>query len=267
MLMTEETKTTLFYIVALAGLIISSVLFTGRIEPAVEALSPAPATPTSAKANATLTLPEIDQKACPIAAQKTAFYRIDPTVWADQRLVISGTVYASDFVTPIPDVMIEVWQAPESYSSFLPYFPAPPHYLFHAWARPDTAGHYQVTIFNSSLDDIFLLYYRVRYQNGCPLGVQLVLVNETTGLANSALTAALAKLGLAQGEPVGPLLQGPIDIVLPVPLPHLSLPSTEASRPAAGMTWSPSYYTDGTNLEAEKNQPELEFTKQMILTP
>jgi hypothetical protein len=252
-----------FYLLALAGLVIGSVVFTGRIEPPVEALPPAPTTPTFPKAGSTLTLPEADQKACPIAAQKTAFYRVETSRPVDQRLVISGVVYASDFVTPVPDVLIEVWQAPESYSSFPPYFPAPPHYLFRAWARTDAAGRYQATILKSSLDDIFPLYYRVRYQNRCPLGVQLVLVDEATGLANGALAAALAKLGLAQGEPAGPLLRGSIDIVLP----HLYTPLPEAARlvgtaPPQGMTWDPSYDAAVTNLEPERDRPELEVTKR-----
>jgi hypothetical protein len=69
----------------------------------------------------------------------------------------------------------------------------------------------------------------------------------------------MAKLGLAQGEPAGPLLRGPVDFVLPVPLPYLDASLPEASRPVAGapptkgMTWEPSSYADDTNLEAEQN--------------
>jgi hypothetical protein len=219
--MSEESKTTLLYILALAGLIISSVLFSGRIESPVEEPS-APVIPTITKINSTLSLPEVDQKACPVTIQKTALYRIDTSGLID-RLVISGTVYASDFMTPVSDVLIEIWQAPAEIS------PGPPealHYTFYGWSRTDAAGHYKTTVLRPGQGAILPLYYRVRYQNRCPLGQQLVLVDDEAGLANSALASALAKLGLEPGELAGPLLEGPVDIVLPVPLPNFdpSLP-------------------------------------------
>jgi hypothetical protein len=254
--MTEETKTTLFYILALAGLIISSVLFTGRIESPAEAPS-APVLPTITKINSTLSLPEVDQKACPGMTQKTAFYRLEPGRLVDHRLVISGAVYASDFMTPVPDVLIEVWQAPVE---TLP--PYPPETLLYAfsfrgWARTNAAGHYKVTILQPGPGNIPPLYYRVRYQNRCPLGLQLFLVNAELGLTDISLTSTLAKLGLAQGEPTGPLLQGSVDLVLPVPLPTLYPPLPEASRsvgvaPPKGMTWSQDYYAEDINLEAKR---------------
>lgn len=256
--MTEEAKTTLFYILVLAGLILSSILFTGRIESLVEERSAAPATPTLAKVNATLSLPEVDQKACLISSQKTAFYRVETSLLVNKSLVISGVVYASDFVTPIPDVLIEFWQA---------NFSTPPHYILHTWARTDATGHYQTTILKLGQGNILPLYYRVRYQNRCPLALQLLLVDKR-GLADPSLTSTLAKLGLAQGEPAGPLLQGPVDIVLPVSPPP---PSPEASGSAAGiypykdMTLGPSYYASDPNLETERGQTELELMKQIDL--
>jgi hypothetical protein len=236
--MAEESKTTLFYILALAGLIISSILFTGRIEPLAGELAAPASLPDSTplhppavgedegngnQAEAALSLPATDRKACPLTIQKTAFYMTDTSELVDNRLVISGTVYASDFITPMPKVLIEIWQAPAEIS------PGPPealHYTFYGWSRTDAAGHYKTTVLRPGQGAILPLYYRVRYQNRCPLGQQLVLVDDEAGLANSALASALAKLGLEPGELAGPLLEGPVDIVLPVPLPNFdpSLP-------------------------------------------
>ena len=54
------------------------------------------------------------------------------------------------------------------------------------------------------------------------------------------------ELGLANGSPAGPLLRGPVDIVLPVPAPPLNTPSATASELAAGAslkntTWESFY--------------------------
>jgi hypothetical protein len=166
--MTEETKTILFYLLTLAGLVVSSILFTGRIESPVEELSPAPMIPTFAKANSTLSLPETDREVCPITTQKTAFYRIDPSRLVDHRWVISGTIYASDFITPVPDVLIEIWQAP---AETLPPYPLEMllyTFSFRGLARTDAAGHYETTILMPEQRNSLPLYYRVRYQNRCP---------------------------------------------------------------------------------------------------
>ena len=222
--MTEEYKTTLFYMLALAGLFIGSILFTGRIEPLTEEQA-ALATPTVAKANSTFTLRETEWKVCTVTTQKRAFYVADTNQLVDQRLVISGTIYASDFITPLPDVLIEI--RPERQSGSFGSFSEPPDYLFQAWARTDASGHFEAAVLRPSHGTILPFYYRIRYQNGCPLGLQLFLVDEETGLTNSALPSTLAKLGLAQGEPASPLLRGPVDMALPVAPPP---PLPEASR-------------------------------------
>ena len=172
---------------------------------------------------------------------------IDTNRLIDHRLVISGTIYASDFRTPVPQVLIEVWQAPAE--SLTPNHPEALRYAFYGWARTDAAGHYKTTILMPGQGAILPLYYRVRYQNRCPLGQQLFLVDDEAGLADISLASTLAKLGLAQGEPAGPLLRGPVDIVLPVPLPDPYGPTQP--KVAAGMNLPITHY--GSSLSPSKN--------------
>jgi hypothetical protein len=122
--------------------------------------------------------------------QKTAFYRVDPSLLVNNSLVISGAVYASDFITPLPEVLIEFWQTQERHPAFPATFPeassyafpasfpAPPHYVFRVRARTDTVGHYQTTVLKPDHGNILTIYYRSPYQNRCLLALQLLLVDE-----------------------------------------------------------------------------------------
>jgi len=204
--MMEDGKTFLLYLFGLAGLITLSILFTGRIEPLEIESPPINPTPMIVVDQPTARPAQISQKACPTVSQKIMLYMPEMTI-KDQHQVISGTVYASDFVTPLPDIQIDMWQSNRE-GQASPYFP--PYHIFHERFPTDAAGHYEFTIQKSELYDIIQLHYRVRDQAHCPLTLQLLLVTEPN-LTNTLLT--LPPLG----KPAGPLLRGPIDIVLPVP--------------------------------------------------
>jgi len=200
--MMEDTRTLLFYLLSLAGLIIIAILFTGRIEP--------PETEPTVKPTARPA--EVAQEGCPTLSQ-IIFYVPDLTTMEDNRLLISGTVYASDFVTPLAGALIKVWPAiPEKQ-----YDPRLPPYLFRGQIRTDAAGHYQFTTLKPDHYDIIYFYYQVRYQNYCPLAMKLFVVVESAqgDVLQDSLT--FTELGLMPAEPAGPLLRGSVDLVLPIP--------------------------------------------------
>jgi len=225
--MIEDSKTLLFYLVGLAGLIAISILFTGRIEPPpVEPLPITTAFPTEMATSVRLT--EVAQEGCSAISEQIIFYVPDLTTLEDNRLLISGTVYASDFVTPLSGALIEVW--PNTYDS--PENPQYPPYLFRGQMHADAAGHYEFTTVKPGHHSQVYLYYQVRYQDDCQVGLKLFFVDDPAQGAAAfprmkqvpqapAPTSSLMlmKVGLAQVKPAGPLLRGPVDLVLPVPPP------------------------------------------------
>src|SRR5262245_40190357 len=139
--MREEPKTLLFYVVALTGLLISSILFTGCIgplplEPLTATPVPSPGTPAPARPT------EGTQAGCPpISEWNLVHIPVLASVEAN-HLLISGTVYASDFKTPLPGAVLEVLLLPQE-SQAEPH--SPPFKAFHAWFQTDGDGHYQAT--------------------------------------------------------------------------------------------------------------------------
>jgi hypothetical protein len=220
--MVEDSKSLSFYLFGLAGLILVSVVFTGRIEPPpVEPLPPIPTSPT-----ATPTLAEIAQKDCSTHSVRVIFYVPDLTPLEDNRLLISGTVYASDFVTPLPGALIEVWPGVDN----SPDRPEYPSYLFRDQILTDNAGHYEFSTLKPGRYGIAYFYYQVSYQDDCPVALKLFFVDDPAQTAAAfpemkrgphapvpTSSLMLMKVDLTQVEPVGPLLRGPVDIVLPVP--------------------------------------------------
>ena len=115
----EDSKTLLFYLLSFAGLIVVSIMFTGRIEqPEIEAQQPAIVLPTTTKVKSTTNALETDQELC-ASINQMAFYTPDLTHLEGNRLVISGTLYASDFVTPLSNTPIEVWLAAQEVNMIL----------------------------------------------------------------------------------------------------------------------------------------------------
>jgi hypothetical protein len=134
----------------------------------------------------------------------------------DHRLVISGVVYASDFATPLPGALIEVLLVAQE-SQYDPAYP--PYHVFHDWFQADAAGRYKATLPKPDDEGIIHLYYRTNYQDDCPLKLQLLVIDEATLSESRSIFPELRRFGLGQKAPAGPLLRGPIDVVLPVPSP------------------------------------------------
>lgn len=220
----EDSKTLLFYLFGLVGLITIAILFTGRIEPPpVEPLLPTPASPTSTPVPA-----EVTQEECSTHTEQVIFYVPDLTSMENNRLLISGTVYASDFLTPLPGALIKVWPATDGNPENSQY----PPYLFRGQILTDAVGHYEFTTLKPGHYGIVYLYYRVRYQDDCLIGLKLFFVDDPAQAIASfpqmkqvphapvpTSSPMLRKANLAQVELASPLLRGPIDLVLPVSPP------------------------------------------------
>jgi protocatechuate 3,4-dioxygenase beta subunit len=208
----EDTKTLLFYLVSIAGLIVVSILFTGQIEqPELEPSQPAPVTSTVTRLKSTAKPLESNQEVCS-STNQIAFYRPDTTHLEGNRLVISGTVYASDFVTPLPSAPIEVWLVAQE-TQYDPNYP--PYNAFHDWFQTDKAGHYEATTPKPGHSGIIYLHYRANDQDECPLTIQLFFVDDSTLGDTASVSSGLMK----QTEITSSVLQGPIDVVLSVPSP------------------------------------------------
>jgi len=210
----EDSKTLQFYVVGLAGLITLSILFTGRIEPPETEPLLTTRVPTTAAVKPMARPVQVSQKGCPIANHKIMLY-IPEMMTEDQRLVISGTVYAADLVTPLPGVLIEVSQtSPERQMN-----PRAPSSIFRDYNITDAVGHYDFTMVKPDRYNLIYLYYRARDLNYCPLTLQLFLVDEPA-LDDASTSLNFIKFDLSQVNASGPLLRGPVDIVLPVPPPE-----------------------------------------------
>jgi hypothetical protein len=213
----EDPKTLLFYLLSVAGLIAISILFTGQIEqPEIEPPQPVSVTSTLTKLKSTANLSETDQEVCS-STHQIAFYKPDLTHLEGNRLVISGTLYASDSVTPLANLPIEVWWAAQE-SQYDPRYL--PYNAFHDWFRTDEVGHYEATTPKPGHYELIHLYYRANDQDNCPLRMQLFFIDTPTLGDGAWVSGRLMKLGLKQKKLAGPILGGPIDVVLPVPPPE-----------------------------------------------
>jgi protocatechuate 3,4-dioxygenase beta subunit len=130
-----------------------------------------------------------------------------------ERLIISGTVYASDRVTPLPAVQIEVWQAD-----------ADGRYgRLRAQMQTDAEGRYQFTTVKPGHYKVDCrpmpahIHYRARYLDNEPLFLTL-FVEDDPYLTNLPVgPASLRPLATWAGAD-GPVLHTTFDIVLPVNL-------------------------------------------------
>jgi hypothetical protein len=209
----EDAKTLLFYLLSAAGLIVTSNLFSGQlVQPEVEPPQPAQMTSTVTQAKSLVNQPQAEQEPCPSTTQ-IAFYSPDSTHLEGNRVVISGTVYASDFVTPLPNAPIEVLL-------IVPYSYGVPHSAFHQGFHTDEAGRYKATIPKPDQYGLIYLHYRAHDQAECPLTMQLFFLANPTAGHSPRVSDRMMTLGLAQRDPPGLVLRGPVDIVLPVSAPR-----------------------------------------------
>lgn len=224
----EKQKGILFYLVGLVGLAAISIFFTGRIEIDVRDL------PT---ATPTITPTVLAQTECQTTPGGVAFGRLPdapftttlaPPDLPGERLVISGTVYASDCVTPLPNALIEVWQADANGQ----YDRSPP-FTLRAQMRTDNSGRYEFYTIRPGSYDTFNgtrpahIHYWVSYADNDPLATRLLFADDPY-LADSNLDPALLTTLTEEAGPAGPRLRGTFDIVLSVPPPTPSpTPSPE----------------------------------------
>jgi protocatechuate 3,4-dioxygenase beta subunit len=225
-MMREDPKTFLFYILGLVGLIISSILFTSRIEPLP--LEPLPSTPAKQTGTPTPSRStEIIQEGCSPSSERTLFYIPDPASLESSRILITGTVYASDLVTPLPGALLEVLLLPQE-TQYDPQYP--PYNAFHDWFQTDASGRYEATMPKPDNYGIIHLHYRANSQDNCPLKLRLLFL-DASAQGEASLSrmkrvpqgllppSSLTPMKMARVEPAGTKLGGPIDVVLPVPPP------------------------------------------------
>jgi hypothetical protein len=122
-----------------------------------------------------------------------------------KALIISGTVYASD-LTPLPGALVEIWQVDVGRVDY-PHLPL----IFGNNFHTDEAGHYELMTTKSIWSERSYLHYRVTYPDYCPLFIDLHLVLEPPSEPAEHIVAKV--------QITGPVLHGPVDIVLPVPSP------------------------------------------------
>jgi hypothetical protein len=139
---------------------------------------------------------------CQTMSQPRFFFYV-PTAKTGEDLTISGTVYASD-LTPLPGALVEIWQGDVSQVNH-PY----PPIFFGGRLRTDEAGHYELRTTKFTLSGTPYLHYRVTYQDYCLLEMYLHLLVEPPTKPDKHIVAYV--------QITGPVLQGPVDIVLPVP--------------------------------------------------
>ena len=229
----EGLKTLLFYLFGLAGLVGVTIFSTSQIE-RVEIRPLPPHTPTIALTpQSTAASPEIGQIGCALISERIAFGYLPDTATltslASDILTISGTVYASDFATPLPEVLIEVWRAtPESrYDRFPPF-------ILLKQVRTDAAGRYKfitakpdhiISPYSYRYGGEFLpiyFHYRLTYQGNCPTSVKLLSAETTAPKYDSSASTVPQTLLFKRVKPDDTLLQGPVDVALPVSPPTSS---------------------------------------------
>ena len=197
----RNPKTLFPYLFGLISLLISWGIAT-QGKPAEIALSPtALATTPAIPAGARWT-------GCrPISRPRSFFYIPSPTNETEDRVTITGTIYASDF-SPLPDAIIEISQP--NFDQVNSAYPPPARLLI----RTDEAGRYGFTVKKPPPSGGTYLHYEIIYQEGCPFLMHMHLMAELPSqpLKQSGFTRVI--------EATGPVLRGPVDIVMPVPPPN-----------------------------------------------
>lgn len=216
----KNLKTVLFYTLGLVGLVVSSTLFTGRVEVEIGELPPTatprrPPPPTATRRPACLTTPRgMTYGYLPNAPLTTT---LAPPALPGRPMVISGAVYAADCVTPLPDVLIEVWHADSNgvYHQTAPY-------ILRGQFRTDDKGRYQFSTIKPGYHKTrhmllpALIHYRLSYQGKRVLSTQLFFTGDPfltdywTVFPDTIIPLA------AQPGPAGPMWRGEFNLALPI---------------------------------------------------
>ena len=217
----KELKTILFYGFALGGLVVISVFFTGRVDVDIKPLpTDTPAVTDTPHVDAT----ELAETDCRLTVGGSSYgYEPDAPVTTTlappsepgQRLVLHGTVYASDCTTPLPGTLIEVWQNRANGG-----VEAGPRTLA-AQMRTDMAGRYEFTTIKppGSPSRPPHIHFRVTFPDGSESLNTVVFFERIT--RDPDLTVDSDNLvTLTRTGPVGESwLEGRFDLVLPLEPP------------------------------------------------
>ncbi len=196
-------KTSLPYLFGLISLAVSLAIVSQETGVEVKPLPLIPFPATSLPH--TRIVPEASNKVrCQTLSQPRYFFYISPiTDEAQPYLTITGTIYASD-LTPLSDAIVKVWQTdPEQMQN---PFSSP----IRLYIPTDEAGYYQFTALKPARSEQPYLHLQFVYKDHCPLSLYLHVITESQ--PKLAEQPAFAKVV----EVSGPVLQGPLDIVLPV---------------------------------------------------
>ena len=126
------------------------------------------------------------------------FFFYIPTLTSDvpQYLIISGTVYAP-YLSPLPDALVEInTQVNEPI-------------LFTVTRRTDENGHYEFNLRKPTPSEPIHFRYQITHRDYCSLVMYLHLLLEPPSKPDKHI--------VAQVQVVGPVLQGPVNVVMPVP--------------------------------------------------
>ena len=217
----EGLKTVLFYTLGLAALIVASIVLTRP--PQVEISQLPPATLDPGLPIATPQTPQ--QTGCQLTPTSLAIGYLPgapltttlvPANLPGERLMVSGTVYAADEVTPVPNALVEVWQADAEGRYDYPtpltlrarmYIDSEGRYQFIT-IKP---GHYQVGCQFQPAH----IHYRVTYLDNQPFFALMFFENDPY-LAEAQFVEPTSIRPLTrQPGTDGVVLQGTFDIVLP----------------------------------------------------
>ena len=214
----EDLKTTLLFILALAGLVLSAQFFITPLDTEIALLptaTPSPLPPPTAT----------PETACPPTPVNSAFgYLPDapftttlvPATTPGEWLTIAGTVYAADCETPIPNLLLEVWH---NDTTGLPTITT----TLRAQFRTDAQGRYSFSTIRpgGSRSRPAHIHYRITYPDGSnSLGTRIffeqppVIVDEFNDglLVHPALVVTLSTIEGTENE----MQYGMFDIILPV---------------------------------------------------
>jgi catechol 1,2-dioxygenase len=220
-------KTVLVYLAGIVALVAITIYFTTDIEP-VEAEPPVIKTATALAAPPTAT-PSAAQSNCRATASSTGLGYVPntpltttlaPPDLKGERMVISGTVYASDCLTPLAGVLIEVWHADADgvYDREAPY-------ILRGRFRTDANGHYEFSSIKpggyqtENGSQPAHVHYRLSYQGDQIFGTRLLFAGDPNLGDPSPSQRALMTRLVKKAGPSGPVLHGKFDIILPVAPP------------------------------------------------